>query len=48
MEDRTIGGMDREHIALRRAIALAIDTETLVKVVYAGQGIAANQIVPPT
>jgi ABC-type transport system substrate-binding protein len=47
MEDRTIGGMDREHIALRRAIALAIDTETLVKVVYAGQGMAANQIVPP-
>jgi ABC-type transport system substrate-binding protein len=48
MEDKTIGGMDREHIALRRAIALAIDTETLVKVVYAGQGIPANQIVPPT
>jgi peptide/nickel transport system substrate-binding protein len=48
MEDHTIGGMDREHIALRRAIALAIDTETLVKVVYAGQGIPANQIVPPT
>jgi oligopeptide transport system substrate-binding protein len=47
MEDPTIGGMDREHIALRRAIALAIDTETLVKVVYAGQGMAANQIVPP-
>ncbi len=48
MEDKTIGGMDREHIALRRAIALGIDTETLVKVVYAGQGIPANQIVPPT
>ena len=47
MEDRTIGGMDREHIALRRAIALAIDMESMVKVVYAGQGLPANQIVPP-
>ena len=48
IEDRTVGGMDREHIALRRAIALAIDTESLVRVVYAGQGLPANQIVPPT
>ena len=47
MEDRTVGGMDREHIALRRAIGLAIDMETMVKVVYAGQAQAANQIVPP-
>ena len=47
MEDRVIGGTDREHIALRRAIALAIDMEAMVKVVYAGQGIPANQIVPP-
>jgi ABC-type transport system substrate-binding protein len=48
MEDPTIGGMDREHIALRRAVALAIDMDTMVKVVYAGQGMPANQIVPPT
>jgi ABC-type transport system substrate-binding protein len=47
MEDRTVGGMDREHIALRRAIALAVDMETMIKVVYAGQGLPANQIVPP-
>jgi oligopeptide transport system substrate-binding protein len=47
MEDRAIGGMDREHIALRRAIALGIDMEAMVKVVYGGQAQAANQIVPP-
>ena len=47
MEDRAIGGMGKERIALRRAIALAIDTTTLVNVVYAGQAQAANQIVPP-
>ncbi len=47
MEDRAIGGMGKDRIALRRAIALAIDTATLVNVVYAGQAQAANQIVPP-
>ncbi len=47
MEDAVIGGMGRDRIALRRAIAQGIDTETMVRVVYAGQGIAANQMVAP-
>ena len=47
MEDATVGGMGRDRIALRRAIALGIDTDTMVKVVYGGQALAANQIVPP-
>ncbi len=47
MEDAAIGGMGKDRIALRRAIGQGIDTETLVRVVYAGQGIAPNQIVPP-
>ena len=42
-----IGGMSNDRIALRRAIALAVDLETLVKVVYGGQALPANQIVPP-
>jgi oligopeptide transport system substrate-binding protein len=45
--DPVLGGMNNERIALRRAIALALDVETLLKVVYAGQAIPANQIVPP-
>lgn len=45
--DPVIGGMSKERIALRRAIALALDAEGLLKVVYAGQAIPANQIVPP-
>ena len=45
--DPVVGGMGNERIALRRAIALAIDTENLVKVVYAGQALPANQLVPP-
>jgi oligopeptide transport system substrate-binding protein len=47
MEDPVLGGMSRERIALRRAISLAIDADTLVKVIYAGQGLAANQLIPP-
>jgi ABC-type transport system substrate-binding protein len=46
-EDPIIGGMGNERIGLRRAIALAMDTTTLVKVVYSGQGLPANQLVPP-
>jgi len=45
--DPVLGGMGNDHIALRRAIALAIDLPTLVDVVYAGQAAPANQIVPP-
>jgi ABC-type transport system substrate-binding protein len=47
MADPVLGGMRNERIALRRAIALAVDSETLVKVVYAGQALPANQLVPP-
>ena len=45
--DPVLGGMDSERIALRRAIASALDVETLIKVVYAGYALPANQIVPP-
>jgi ABC-type transport system substrate-binding protein len=45
--DSVIGGMSNDRIALRRAIALAVNLETLVKVVYGGQALPANQIVPP-
>jgi oligopeptide transport system substrate-binding protein len=45
--DPVLGGMSSERIALRRAIASALDVETLVKVVYAGYALPANQIVPP-
>ncbi len=48
MKDPTVGGMELQHIALRRAIALAIDRNGWVDVVYAGQGSVANQLVPPT
>jgi len=45
--DAVIGGMGNARIALRRAIAFAFDAEELTRIVYAGQAIPANQIVPP-
>jgi ABC-type transport system substrate-binding protein len=47
IDDPVIGGMSNERIALRRAIALALDRENLINVVYAGQALPANQLVPP-
>ena len=47
MTDSVVGGTDKEHVALRRAMALALDLDNLVDVVYAGQALPANQLVPP-
>ncbi|MEP6997807.1 MAG: ABC transporter substrate-binding protein, partial [Betaproteobacteria bacterium] len=47
MNDPVVGGMSNDKIALRRAIAMGLDTQNLVDVVYAGQGQPANQLVPP-
>jgi len=45
MDDPVVGGMTKEHIALRRAIAMSLDAGKLIKVVYAGQATPANQIL---
>ena len=45
--DPVIGGMSKERVALRRAMALGFDTDELIRVVLAGQAIPATQIVPP-
>ena len=47
MNDPTVGGMSRERIALRRAIALGLNLQKLADVVYAGQAEPADQLVPP-
>ena len=47
MEDPVVGGMTKEHIALRRAISLGFDRRQLIDVAYAGQALPANQLVPP-
>lgn len=47
MADPVVGGMGNDRVALRRAVALAIDVETLIRVVYSGQGTAMNQVLAP-
>lgn len=47
MIDPVVGGMSKDKIALRRAIAMGLDTQNLIEVVYAGQGQPANQLIPP-
>ncbi|MBK8690597.1 MAG: bicyclomycin resistance protein [Betaproteobacteria bacterium] len=47
MEDPVLGGTGIAQVALRRAIALALDVEALIRVVYNGQGLPSSQIVPP-
>ena len=45
MDDPVVGGMSRERVALRRAIALALEADKLTQVVYGGQATPANQLL---
>ena len=46
-KDPVVGGMTNERIALRRAIALAWDADSYIRIVLAGQAIPAGQFIPP-
>jgi ABC-type transport system substrate-binding protein len=47
MKDPTVGGYSNPQTALRRAIAMGFNTDELIRVLYAGQAIPANQLLPP-
>ena len=47
MEHPLVGGYSAEKVALRRAIALAVDPEEWIRAVYYGQAIPAQSTVPP-
>jgi ABC-type transport system substrate-binding protein len=47
MEDPVLGGYTPERIALRRAIALAMDVEREIRVIRRGQAVPAQSIVVP-
>ncbi|MEP7140898.1 MAG: ABC transporter substrate-binding protein [Caldimonas sp.] len=47
MENAVVGGYGAEKVALRRAIALAVDTETEIRQVRRGQAIVAQQLIGP-
>jgi ABC-type transport system substrate-binding protein len=46
-DDPVVGGNAPERIALRRAIGMGFDSDQFIKVFYGGQGLPANQLLPP-
>jgi len=47
MQDRTVGGLSKEKIALRRAIAMAYKVEDQIRIIRKGQSIRAHYPIPP-
>lgn len=47
MQDKTVGGLSRERIALRRAIAMAYKIEDQIRIIRKGQAIRAHYPIPP-
>jgi ABC-type transport system substrate-binding protein len=47
MDDPVVGGLSAEKVALRRAIALALDEEERLRLLSHGQGIPAQSVVAP-
>ena len=47
MKDPVVGGYSNAQVALRRAIAMGFNVDELIRVLYAGQALPANQLLPP-
>jgi len=47
MKDPVVGRYSNAQVALRRAIAMSFNVDELIKVLYAGQALPANQLLPP-
>ena len=47
LDDPVVGGYSTAQVALRRAIAMGFDTGELIRVLYAGMALPANQLLPP-
>ncbi|MEJ6001424.1 ABC transporter substrate-binding protein [Paucibacter soli] len=47
LDDAQIGGITPERVALRRAITLAYDNEAELRLIYKGQGVLAQSMLPP-
>jgi ABC-type transport system substrate-binding protein len=47
LEDPTVGGYGQPQVALRRAIAMGFDIDEMIRVLFAGQALPANQLLPP-
>ena len=47
MDDAQLGGYAPARIALRRAIGMGFNTPEFIRVMYRGQAVPANQLLPP-
>jgi ABC-type transport system substrate-binding protein len=47
LDDPTVGGYTQQQVALRRAIAMGFNTDEMIRVLFAGQALPANQLLPP-
>ena len=47
MDDPVVGGYSTQQIALRRAIGMGFDVDELIRVLFAGNALPANQLLPP-
>ncbi len=47
MKDPLVGGYSNAQVALRRAIAMGYNVDESIRVLYAGQALPANQLLPP-
>jgi ABC-type transport system substrate-binding protein len=47
MKDPLVGGYSNAQTALRRAIAMGFNVDELIRVLYGGEALPANQLLPP-
>ena len=47
IDDPLVGGYSNAQIALRRAIAMGFNIDEMIRVVFGGNGLPANQLLPP-
>ena len=47
MNDPAVGGYSNAQVALRRAIAMGFNIDELIRVLFAGNALPANQLLPP-
>jgi ABC-type transport system substrate-binding protein len=47
MQDKTVGGFEKEKIALRRAIAMSYKVEDQIRILRKGQALRAHYPIPP-
>jgi peptide/nickel transport system substrate-binding protein len=47
LADPVVGGYSTQQIALRRAIGMGFDVDEMIRVLFAGNALPANQLLPP-